>query len=220
MATKPTTVPTWATDANFASGPASGHPTKMTPPGAPNVVQGSVPAEGAAAEFVNWLHNLLCVWVGWVNAGSSAGAADAHLIEADANGSTKVREIRTLGAGGGYIEVSGATGMQYRQGVVPGDANSNIEGTSADTHWCAEPDAQRDHDLLEAGAAEALVDGQRCAINRTLTGNHAIIIHREGVGGAMVTLQALTACSAQFEVRSGRWRLLLAGVGCVPGADA
>jgi len=216
---KPSTVPTWATDANFTSGPASGYPTKTTPPGAPNVAQGNVPGEGAAGTFINWILNIICDWIGWLNAGSSAGAADAHLVETDASGNTKVREIRALNSGGGYIEVSGTTGMQYRQGSVP-DANTNIEGASADSHWCVEPTAQRDHYLLEASAANPLVDGQRCIIQRTLTGNFAIIIHREGVGGAMVTLPALTACGCMFEVRSGRWRPILPSLGCSMGIDA
>jgi len=216
---KPATEPTWATDANFSSGPASGQPTKVTPAGAPNVAQGFVPGEGAAGEFVNWILNLVCSWIGWVADGSSAGAADAHLVETDSNGETKVRGIRTLDGAGSYIEVSGTTGVQYRQGSVP-DANTNIEGVAADSHWCTTPTAQRDHYLLEASAANTLVDGQRCIVQRPLTGNFAIIIHREGVGGAMVTLPALTACSCMFEVRSGRWRPILPSLGCTMGSDA
>lgn len=90
MPTKPATVPTWATDTNLATGPASGNPTKLTPPGWPNVAQGLVPGDGAVAEFLNKVLNNVCSeWITWVNGGSSAGAADKHIVETDSSGKAR-----------------------------------------------------------------------------------------------------------------------------------
>jgi hypothetical protein len=94
MATKPSDTFTWATDANFSSGPAAGQPTKVSPPGFPAVVQGHVPGAAMAAEFENLIKNILGQWVNnWLLLGSSAGAANAHIVEADASGNTKVQGI-------------------------------------------------------------------------------------------------------------------------------
>ncbi len=218
---KPSTVPTWATDTNFSSGPASGSPTKVNPAGAPNVVQGSVPGEGAAAEFLNWLFNILCDWIGWVADGSSAGASDAHLVETDATGETVVRGITATSASGESVTVRGSDGITYRQGDVP-DADTNIDGASEDTWLCATPTAARSHHLLEASATTALVAGQRTVIYRKDTGGFDLTIYRESVATPMVTLTASNHCSAVFEVRGAtpRWHLLVAGVNATPGGDA
>lgn len=96
MATKPTDVFTYATDANFSSGPDSGNPTKANPPGWPNVTQGEVPGLKVVAAFTNKIRNVLGQWVTWLNAGSSAGAADAHLCETDSAGMLTLTRIKAL----------------------------------------------------------------------------------------------------------------------------
>ncbi len=93
---KPGTAFTWATDADFGSGPATGNPTKVNPPGWPNVTQGNVPDLTVVAEFQNTALNHIGLWVGWANEGSAAGAADAHLVETDASGDTAVKDLSAV----------------------------------------------------------------------------------------------------------------------------
>lgn len=216
---KPASIATWATDTNFTSGPAVGQPTKVSPAGWPNTAQGSVPGAASAAEFLNILHNLLCQWMAWQNDGTSAAQTDAHVLETDSDGETAVRAITVTDGVSKTAKMAAADGMTWRQGTVP-DASGDIEGTDADSWWCTNPTGTRNFDLLEATAAIALVDGQRTSIGRGATGNFAIILHREGVGGALVTLPSLTHCSAEFEARGGRWILLDTSIAAVPGADA
>jgi len=97
MATKPSVdvVFTWATDVNFSSGPAVGNPTKVNPSGWAVVAQGSVPGNAIVAEFTNKVRNVLGQWTGWLDAGSFAGAADAHILEADSVGGSSVKAHRS-----------------------------------------------------------------------------------------------------------------------------
>lgn len=89
MATKPTTLPRqWATLANYDTGPFIGQPMKVDP-GVGIAASGHRP--GAAfptpAEYENYQQNkVTALWIPWVNAGSSAGAADAHIVEANSAG--------------------------------------------------------------------------------------------------------------------------------------
>lgn len=89
MATKPTTLPRqWATLANYDNGPFIGQPMKVDP-GVGIAASGHRP--GAAfptpAEYENYQQNkVTALWIPWVNAGSSAGAADAHIVEANSVG--------------------------------------------------------------------------------------------------------------------------------------
>ena len=89
MATKPATLPRpWATLANYDTGPFIGQPMKVDP-GVGIAASGHRP--GAAfptpAEYENYQQNLVTAsWIPWVNAGSFAGAADAHIVEADSVG--------------------------------------------------------------------------------------------------------------------------------------
>lgn len=111
MATKPTVPFTWSTDANFSSGAASGNPTKVDPAGWPTNLQGFVPGVAIVAEFVNKLFNNLGLWTGWLNSGSSTGAADAHIVETNGAG------ITTL-TGATVTSQFQASGILVEDGVV------------------------------------------------------------------------------------------------------
>lgn len=87
MATKPGSSFTWATDTNFSSGPASGQPTKVA---IPTPSQGLVPGDDLIPEYLNNLFNFLSTYTDWVLDGSSAGGADAHIVETNASGHTQV----------------------------------------------------------------------------------------------------------------------------------
>lgn len=75
--TKPT-LPTWATDANFTSGPRSGQPAKVDPSTA--AAQGIVAGEPVHAGHLNYLLNLLADgWAGWLNESAAANLDDIGL---------------------------------------------------------------------------------------------------------------------------------------------
>jgi hypothetical protein len=107
MATKPSESFTFSTDANFSSGPASGNPTKVNPAGYPSNLQGFIPGLEYAAELRNKLFNIIGQWTGWLFAGSSAGAANAHIVETDTSGNTKVRNATFTEPGGGIVSFDG-----------------------------------------------------------------------------------------------------------------
>jgi hypothetical protein len=87
MATKPVSVYTHATDANFGTGPASGNPTKLP---VIDAGQGFIPGEGIAAEPVNSLFSTTSAWLSWVQSGSFVATADAHLVETSLAGRVAV----------------------------------------------------------------------------------------------------------------------------------
>ncbi len=88
MAVKPVVQPeVWASNALYTTGPFIGSASKAVPPGAV-AAEGHRP--GAAfptpAEFENSQQNAITLLSRWVFAGSSAGAADAHIVETDGTG--------------------------------------------------------------------------------------------------------------------------------------
>lgn len=93
MATKPSSTPEiWASNALYTTGPFIGLSSKVVP--APAIAaEGHRP--GAAfptpAEYENSQQNLITTWIkNWLSLGSSAGAADAHVVETNAAGRTAV----------------------------------------------------------------------------------------------------------------------------------
>jgi hypothetical protein len=64
---KPTDLPIWATDTNFASGPAAGLPTKVAPSSGA-LAQGEVPGQPYRGPRHNWWMNLVYRWVQYVDA--------------------------------------------------------------------------------------------------------------------------------------------------------
>lgn len=66
MAAKPSTVPDWASDTNYSSGPQVGLSTKLAPSsGYRN--QGCVPEKSAPGRFMNWLFNLFSIWCAYLD---------------------------------------------------------------------------------------------------------------------------------------------------------
>lgn len=92
MATKPVVQPeAWATDAVYTTGPYVGQPQKVVPP--PTfAAEGHRPGASwpTPAEYENSQQNRITGLVRWVFLGSSAGAADAHIVETNAAGRTAV----------------------------------------------------------------------------------------------------------------------------------
>lgn len=72
MAARPSTVPTWSTNANYTGGPAVGTPTCVAPSG-PAQAEGWEPGQKPGAQNQNWWQNLAGQWLTWLAAGNLDG---------------------------------------------------------------------------------------------------------------------------------------------------
>lgn len=121
MPTKPvTSPPIWASNANWTVGPHAGQPTKVAP-SAGEAQNGQVGGQTYKGQWSNYLGNLLSGWVtNWLALGSSAGAADAHIVETNALGATTLRAMTILGGAATTVGLfaTGTTGAGPAQGVL------------------------------------------------------------------------------------------------------
>ena len=101
MATKPVTTITWADNFNYTTGPFIGSPTKLSDAVGPT--EGSIPGEGVVAEFYNYNINILGQWSRWIFAGSTLPALDAHVIETDSDGLSKIAAMEVGGTASNSI---------------------------------------------------------------------------------------------------------------------
>lgn len=116
MATRPAgNPPIWAQTTNYPAGadPWSGMATKVTAPTASGV--GFTPETGIVSDYMNDQLNTLSTWVEWLSFGSSAGAEDAHVIEADSTGLSAIAGLVIGGTTAAFAPItvtanSGATG--------------------------------------------------------------------------------------------------------------
>lgn len=112
MPTKPIDVYTFATNANYSTGPFTGSPTKVIPTDLGN---GFVPGIGIPAAHHNYLWNISGSWINdWLSQGTSAADLDAHIVETDSTGQTNIAGLVLGGTAAGYqslivTENSGAT---------------------------------------------------------------------------------------------------------------
>lgn len=130
MATKPTgadTVPDWPSNANYTVGPSAGQPTTIDP----SAFAGNGHIEGVSnptdARVQNGWQKRAGKWCRWVEAGSSAGAADAHIIECDADGKSSIRKLDILGNSG-----VGGSSLNVTRGA-PGAAAATMTTTGVST---------------------------------------------------------------------------------------
>lgn len=95
MATKPTTLPRiWAQNTNYVNGPFVGSIQKVDP--GPAAAEGHRPGSAfpTPAEWQNYQQYWEDVWiVDWLALGSSAGAADAHIVETDSTGRSRIHGV-------------------------------------------------------------------------------------------------------------------------------
>lgn len=158
MATKPIVQPElWASNAVYTTGPFIGSPGKVVP-GGPVAAEGHRPGSAfpTPAEYENSQQNRITDLVRWVFLGSSAGAADAHIVETDTSGratlhgltvddsadetalvvfgsgaTTAAATIENSGGGGGVsVDIGSAAATAYHSALT-GD-NLGLELTMAD----------------------------------------------------------------------------------------
>ena len=133
MPTKPATIFTFATDAVFGSGPATGFATKIVPG---SITQGFIPGTGINAEWVNYLFNVTGQWLtDWINLGTSAADLDAHLVETNANGEANLAALDVGGTVAALIPlfVSSNNAINtaiFNSSVVDGIAIDALANTS------------------------------------------------------------------------------------------
>ena len=142
MVAKPTNHFVYSTDTNHSAGPYVGNPTKVSPPGWPVNTAGFTPGTGIAAEYLNWLFNVLGGFTQWLAWGTSTGRADAQIVESDANGNVMAAERFGSPNGSGAADGSDLRIRPGRSGqadqlngkfIIDGnDHNGNPERTS---HW-------------------------------------------------------------------------------------
>lgn len=132
MPTKPIVQFTFATDANYLSGPALGNPTKIIPG---DLNQGYVPGDGIVAEWENYLLNICGEWTVWLIGGSSLGAEDAHIVETNSSGATALAALDVTGGAAtstgiyavGSLGAGPATGVTG-QGIAAGPGIDGLGG--------------------------------------------------------------------------------------------
>ena len=105
--TKPAiTVPTWATNTNYSVGPTGVPGTATKVDYSTAVANGHIPAgddgdpnpNPSTAQHMNDYQNRVAQTCQWVLAGSSAGAADAHIVETDSAGTATLKKLILPGA--------------------------------------------------------------------------------------------------------------------------
>jgi len=211
MATKPTDTFTWATDTNYTTAPDTGTATKVNPTGWPAVAEGFIPGTGAIAVMMNKVLNVLGQWTGWLNSGSSAGVADAHIIESDSVGKVRMQWLQFIA--GKLLDLS--VGSQIA------NTSDNLTLDPADgqiREFEATSSAARDHEMRNAGAA-----GRFILFTNPGGNSHAITIRRSGFSGSYIVELPATPTddfyAALLYDDGSNWRLGI-GMNCSPGTDA
>jgi hypothetical protein len=230
MATKPTSADfTWAGDTNFSAGPASGQPTKVNPPGWPNSAQGFVPGSGVVAEFMNRVLNVLGQWSGWLNSGSSAGAADAHIVETNSSGSTSLVGLTASGnvTVTGRVTSNGA--FTANAAVSLGGVISPVSMGTTETDWSPSgldgasviraPGHASGSSLVSLDAGEG---GPRVIVLINVHGSQNItVVNQTGAtaenrfalpGNTNIVLPPNGAVTLWYDPTSERWRVFGYGV--------
>jgi len=143
MATKPTgadTVPDWPSLANFTVGPSTGQPTFIDP--TPFAANGHIEGVSSPTDcrVQNGWQKRVGKWARWVESGSSTGAADAHVVETDADGKTRLQALDIDGttpvAGPALSVTGGSSGSEVgyfaRDAGDVNEAVVSIAGPSAE----------------------------------------------------------------------------------------
>jgi hypothetical protein len=167
---KPTLENEWASNVTLTAGPYAGvRPTKVTP-SAGQIADGIVSGASFKGQFVNWITNHLWSWASWLNDGSSADGADAHVVETNGDG-----EINVVGVVVGGVDLADALGV-YGDGS-DGDVTINASTTSLGRSFYYD-----NLTLTSAGILDA--NGHVVHVRGTLTVDATSVIHWDGGAGA------------------------------------
>jgi hypothetical protein len=192
MATKPTPVFTWATNANYAasSQPWASSPTKVQPPSGV-IAEGHNPEEPCVAEYENWAKNKVGEWVTYLDAitGPTQAVFIARQVLTAASGTytptagTQKVLLRMCAGGGGAGGAKGA--------VTPISAYSGGGGSGENVELWIDPAATITGGAFAVGAAGAA--GTSTPGNGGNGGDSTIVIQgvtytaKGGLGSGAVT---------------------------------
>lgn len=182
--------PDWASDDLYTSGPDTGKPTKYTIPDgvAAQGHRGGKNDPTAAQPYNDFLHKVarLCRWV---FAGSSSGAADAHVVETNSIGSSSLQHIVVLGDGAPTQPAVSVFQPVNAHGVrVTGNAASNDAAVKV-TH---------------AGTGIAVeVDTNNGQPGGKFTGTTGLLATGVGSGAGLVAVSGPSATAAVEAVAAG-----------------
>lgn len=142
---RPSSVPTWATNTNYTGGPASGTPSKVAPSGSAQA-EGWEPNQKPGAQNQNWWQNLVGQWLNWLAGGPIVKLGQQVLTASSGTytptaGTLAVR-VRMVGGGGGgggsYYSIAGshnaaagggASGAYFEKWIFPGGGTAITGGS-------------------------------------------------------------------------------------------
>lgn len=234
MATKPATTPrVWASSGIYTTGPFIGSPS-VADPGIGIAAEGHRPGSSfpTAAEHENSQQFELTTWVAtWLALGSSAGAADAHILETDsagrfgAVGATLVDavdetclDITAANTFAPAVNVtSAATAYQASMGNGAGTGFSAPIGTGAGVGFTSFMSG------TAAGGAGLTIDADNASAADCVRLTHdgsgvACLITATGTGFALDVVGSSAALYGARFVGGGLTSLLAEGVGGANGA--
>lgn len=234
MATKPATLPRiWASAGVYTTGPFIGSPSNADP-GAGISAEGHRPGSlfPTPAEYENYQQLWQTTWVvDWLAQGSSAGAADAHILETDSVGRFRAVGARFVDAvDETVLEITGAntivpavfvtsaaTSYQANMGNNAGTGFSAPVGTAAGVGFLSSLTSTAAGGAGVSISADAATAGDCIAVDHAGSGT-GIKSTATGTGFALdIVGSALALYGARF-VGGGITSLLAEGVGGAAGA--
>lgn len=208
---KPTvSLPPWATDENFSTGPFPGQPTKVTIPDAV-AAEGHRPGKAypTSAEHDNYWRYVLSSWIGYVEAASSAGADDQHLVESGTDGRFQIEGIDIVPANANAYALKIATppgagyGILAQGGTAFGDAVIHINANTGSS-----PGLQI-NGTGSSGFAALITGGASVAALRVTGPAGGILALSSGTSPALqVTGGATTTVAALFSSTNSSGRVV------------
>lgn len=211
MAVKPLTQPEyWATDAVYTTGPFIGQPQKVVPPSA-FAAEGHRPGTAfpTPAEYENSQQHNLTGLARWVFAGSSAGAADAHVLETNAAGRTAATGLTINDAvdENAVTISSAATALNF--GLL-------VSCTTGGTAMATSIGNASAINYLAGTGSGALAEGVRVAMTGTPIGGNGVRVNSDaatagsgvrvehsGSGAGVLALQVGSGIAGSFDTSGG-----------------
>lgn len=132
---KPTiTIPTWATDTNFASGPKSGLPSRgSAAPSAGDRAQGFVAGQGLMSGWLNRLFGEILNWTAWLDATPAANLDDigSWVFGTGADGAGVINSNTTLTRAMNYTTLTVSAGAVLTTAGCPIHCTTSCTVTGA-----------------------------------------------------------------------------------------
>lgn len=132
---KPSSTFTWATDANFSTGPRSGQPTTVTPL-AGELAQGFIPGSSFPSEWANYVLEIAGEWTVWANTYAAGLELNNTFVGSNTFGGTTAVAVMTasgLATFNGQVttnSILNANGVAYFNDTVDLFADVTVDGAA------------------------------------------------------------------------------------------